>query len=200
MAEDTNQDLQTLIERLRRGEADARRELIGRAYERLRRLAGAMFHRSFPALRDRHEVESVVHDACIRLVQALESVPTPTVADFFRLAAHKIHQVLLDMVERQRRLALREQQQVRDSSQDQPPEPSDYSHNPADLALWSEFHARVAALPPEERDVFELHHYLDLPQAEIATLLGLHPRKVSRLWIAATEHLAETLPGLADLP
>src|SRR5262245_60835910 len=143
MPDDTSRELQTLIDRLQRGEADARRELIGRAYERLRRLAGAMFFRSFPALRGRHEVERVVHDACIRLAQALESVPTPTVADFFRLAARKTHQVLLDMVERHRRLDLREQHAGGRLS-GLPPEPSDHSHDPARLALWSEFHGRVA--------------------------------------------------------
>ena len=32
-----------------------------------------------------------------------------------------------------------------------------------------------------------------LPQAEIARILELHPRKVSYLWIAATENLAGEL-------
>jgi DNA-directed RNA polymerase specialized sigma24 family protein len=39
-----------------------------------------------------------------------------------------------------------------------------------------------------------MHYYLGLPQAEIADLLGLHPRKVSYLWVAATEKLAGVLP------
>jgi hypothetical protein len=38
-----------------------------------------------------------------------------------------------------------------------------------------------------------MHYYLDLPQAAIAQTLGLHPRKVSYLWIAATEKLGEGL-------
>jgi hypothetical protein len=38
-----------------------------------------------------------------------------------------------------------------------------------------------------------MHYYLGLPQAEIARLLNLHPRKVSYLWIAATEELAGLL-------
>jgi DNA-directed RNA polymerase specialized sigma24 family protein len=53
----------------------------------------------------------------------------------------------------------------------------------------------VATLPADERAVFELHYYLGLPQAEIARLQGLHPRKVSYLWVSATERLAD---GLAD--
>ena len=38
-----------------------------------------------------------------------------------------------------------------------------------------------------------MHYYLDLPQAEIARLLELHTRKVSYLWIAATEKLGDGL-------
>jgi len=38
-----------------------------------------------------------------------------------------------------------------------------------------------------------MHYYLELPQAQVAELLEMHPRKVSRLWIAATERLAEGL-------
>src|SRR5262249_37629365 len=34
-----------------------------------------------------------------------------------------------------------------------------------------------------------MHYYLELPRAEIAHVLELHPRKVSYLWIAATEKL-----------
>ena len=45
----------------------------------------------------------------------------------------------------------------------------------------------------QERAVFEMHYYLELPQAEIARVLGLHPRKVSYQWIAATEKLGEGL-------
>jgi DNA-directed RNA polymerase specialized sigma24 family protein len=72
-----------------------------------------------------------------------------------------------------------------------PADPSQYTYDPAGLAAWSEFHARAAELPAEERAVFELHYYLGLPQAEVAQLLDLHPRKVSRLWVAATDRLAD---------
>jgi DNA-directed RNA polymerase specialized sigma24 family protein len=51
----------------------------------------------------------------------------------------------------------------------------------------------VGQLDEAERSVFEMHYYLGLPQAEVAKLLKLHPRKVSYLWIAATERLADVL-------
>ena len=36
-----------------------------------------------------------------------------------------------------------------------------------------------------------MHHYLEMSQADIARVLNLHPRKVSYLWVAATEKLAD---------
>lgn len=187
---ETTLQLQSLLDRMNAGDPTARRELIGRAYDRLRRLAGAILNRSFPALRNRHDLDSVLHDSCIRLTQALESAPTPTVADFFRLAAHKVHHVLLDLIDRHRRRPMGALGDTSGPGLD----PSDPSHDPARLALWADFHAHAARLPDGVREVFEFQYYLDLSQAEIAALLNLHPRKVSRLWQSAKDHLAAVLP------
>ena len=73
--------------------------------------------------------------------------------------------------------------------------PASTTYDPARLALWTEFHEKVATLSEQERTVFEMHYYLELTQAEIAQVLELHPRKVSYLWIAATENLGEELDG-----
>ncbi len=200
MAGDTTEDLRGLIDRLGRGDDAARAELLARAYQRLNRIASAMFHRDFPGLRDRHDVESVVDETWARLMRALETVRPPTVEDFLRLVAHKVRQVLLDMADRQRRT----DEKARDAA-DRPRErtdrddPADESLDPGRLALLTEFHRQVENLPGDQRTVFDLHYYTDLPQAEIARLLGMHPRKVSYLWVAATERLAEWLEGLDEL-
>jgi RNA polymerase sigma factor (sigma-70 family) len=200
MSGDSSTILQGLLDRMNRGDQAARRELLARACDRLRRLAGAMLAGSFPALQGHHDLDSVVHETWLRLAQALEGTEPPTVADFFRLAAHKIRQVLLDLAERRRRRAGREILGLgADSDGGMATVPGGQTHDPARLALWSEFHARVAELPDDERTVFELHYYLDLPQAEIARVLGLHPRKVSYLWIAGTDRLAEGLAGAEGL-
>jgi RNA polymerase sigma factor (sigma-70 family) len=197
MGDDSNSVLQALLDRVNRGDRAARREMLERACGRLRRLAGTMFAGSFPALAAHHELDSVVHETWLRLLQALEQTEPPTVADFFRLAAHKIRQVLLDMAERHRRRAAREGLGLGgDSGSGGVAAVAGQTLDPARLALWSEFHARVANLPEDERKVFELHYYLELPQAEIARMLGLHPRKVSYLWIGGTERLADELDGV----
>lgn len=188
--------LQELIDRLRAGDASARRELLEKACERLRRLTARMLRESFPAVSERHEVDSVVHDAWLRLMQTLESVQPPTVLDFFRLAAHKIRQVLLDMAGKQRKDGQRMQIGL-GSHSSALSAPADQTFDPARLALWTELHERVGLLKDDERSVFEMHYYLGLTQTEIAKLLDVHPRKVSYLWMAATDRLAAQLEALA---
>jgi RNA polymerase sigma factor (sigma-70 family) len=186
--------LQSLLDRMRQGDRQAQRLLLERACERLRRLAGRMLRGSFPDLALRHEVDSVVHEAWVRLLQALDKVQPPTVADFFRLAAHKFRQVLLDMAQSERRRNQREALGLSGQfAENLGATGMSSSCDPARLALWTEFHEKVATLDDAERAVFEMHYYLELPQAEIARVLALHPRKVSYLWVAATEKLGEGL-------
>jgi RNA polymerase sigma factor (sigma-70 family) len=186
--------LQGLIDRLQQGDREARRQLLERAYDRLRRLANRILADSFPAVQARHDVHSVVHETWLRLLQTLDKTQPPTVADFFRIAAFKIRQVLLDLADRQRRRAGQEALGIGGSGSD--PGPADVgqtTYDPGRLAAWTDFHERVEALTPDERAVFEMHYYLEVPQAEIARVLDLHPRKVSYLWVSATEKLAEWL-------
>jgi RNA polymerase sigma factor (sigma-70 family) len=195
MAEaDRTIELQELIDRIQAGDAQARRLLLERAYDRLSRLANRILTRSFPSVQARHDVHSVVHETWLRLLQAMEKTQPPTVADFFRLAAHKIRHVLLDLVDRQRKLASREALGMgNDSSKKNAPCIANNTYDPSKLAVWTDFHQRVEQLSDEERAVFEMHYYLDMPQVEIAKVLNLHARKVSYLWVAATEKLAESL-------
>jgi hypothetical protein len=58
-----------------------------------------MLHGSFPDVARRHDLDSVVHETWMRFLPALEKTDLPTVADFFRLAAFKFRQVLLDMAQ-----------------------------------------------------------------------------------------------------
>jgi RNA polymerase sigma factor (sigma-70 family) len=191
MSQPDTEQLEKILEGLRSGDREARRKFLELACNRLQRLAAKILTGSFPNLRGRHDVDSVVHETWLRLLQTLDKISPPTVEDFFRLAAHKIRQVLLDMAEKQRRTQQREtllgDESVASAGN------SELTYDAGRLALWTEFHERVGQLPEAERTVFEMHYYLGLPQAEIAGLLGLHPRKVSYLWIAATEQLADIL-------
>jgi RNA polymerase sigma factor (sigma-70 family) len=192
MESDQSIELQRLIHRIQQGDAEARRLLLERAYDRLGRLTAKILTGSFPAVQARHDLHSIVHETWFRLLQALEKAQPPTVADFFRLAAHKIRQVLLDLADRERKLAGREALGLGGgTSEDQRVEAGQDTYDPEKLAMWTDFHRRVEQLSDEQRAVFELHYYLEIPQSEIAQVLNLHARKVSYLWVAATEKLSE---------
>ncbi|QEL19612.1 ECF-type sigma factor [Limnoglobus roseus] len=103
MSNESTQHLQSIVNRVRRGDPAARRDLLDAACGRLRRLTAHILSASFPALAGRHEVDSVVHETWLRLAKAMESVEPESVEHFFRLAAQKVRHVLLDLVERGRR-------------------------------------------------------------------------------------------------
>ncbi|MBX9625731.1 MAG: sigma-70 family RNA polymerase sigma factor [Gemmataceae bacterium] len=191
MPGDTTHYLHDLVGRVQRGDPAARRALLDAACGRLRRLAAHILSGSFRDLAGRHDLDSIVHDTWLRLAQALESARPESVEHFFRLAAQKVRHVLLDLVERKGR----DHDSLHTADGSEPGAVGGRTLDPAKLAEWTEFHRRAAALPDDERAVFEMHYYLDLPQAEVAAALGLHPKKVSRLWLAATDKLAD---GVAE--
>ena len=54
---------------------------------------------------------------------------------------------------------------------------------------------QVAALPEEEREVFDLLWYQGLPQAEAADLLHVNVRTIKRRWLSARMKLQDALQG-----
>jgi RNA polymerase sigma factor (sigma-70 family) len=160
----------------------------------LLRIAATLFNEDFPGLRGRHDLESVVSEVWIRLAGALETTQPQTVEGFFGLVFTKVRQVLLDMAKRQRRHAVH--RRVGTYDRDQSVELSlvespDTTNEPGKLALLTEFHEQVKKLPDDEQTVFELRYYGGFSQAEIARMLGLQPKQVSRRWLAATGQLAQ---------
>ncbi len=197
MSDPNDSVYQPLLDRLRQGDDTAVRELTDLAYNRLRRLVAKIMNQSFPGVR--RDVDSVLNETWMRLYQALLKAKPPTPADFFRFAAHKVRHVLLDVAERDRRIGRRELQLAPPDASDiswnfGPSDSSNESFNPVPLEQWAEFHRRVEQLPEEVREVFKLHWYLGLTQADIASALGKEPKQVSRLWLRATSELAAYLP------
>ncbi len=199
---DTTADLQNLVERLRDGDSSARRALVDRVYHRLRQIAAGMFRKDFGRLRGRHDVDSVAHESWVQLMKALETTQPATVEAFYKLVFRKVRHVLLDMARRDGRHDARRQDQPSDPAGSDSAVASDLgdtTYEPSRLAFWTEIHREIGRLPADQRVVFRFHYFADLPQSEVARLLDLQPKKVSRLWIAATARLAERLDGLEEL-
>jgi RNA polymerase sigma factor (sigma-70 family) len=201
MSSQTDSDVRKLIERLREGDLSARRALLERILDRLRRIAASSLQR-FPRLRSLHDVDSVVDDAWMQLMKALETTRPETPEGFYRLVFRKVRHVLLDLARRQgREDSLRREVPPNGSSTDSrgQVEIADTTMEPSHLAFWTEIHREVGRLPEQQRAVFRFHYFAEIPQSDIARLLDLHPRQVSRLWVAATMRLAQRLGGLEEL-
>jgi RNA polymerase sigma factor (sigma-70 family) len=170
----TTARLQELLDQLHAGQEPARDALLEQSLDRVRLLAQRMFRRQND-LRRQAETDDVVSKAMLRLHRALAQVRPPNVRAFYGLAATHIRFVLRDL--------------VREKAADQrvtflaePGDPPTTTDEPSDLAQWSEFHERIAALPDEQRELFDLLFYQGLEQAEAAELLGMPLRTLKRKW------------------
>jgi RNA polymerase sigma factor (sigma-70 family) len=204
MADPSSQTLhiQACLDRLRGGDEAARGELLRCACKRLRNLARKML-RSYPKVQRWEQTDDVLQNAALRLHRTLQQLTVQTSLDFFRLAALNIRRELLDLAKHyygpQGQGAHHASWGAGDSSTTRSDSglaaPHDPSDDPARLAAWGEFHERIAALPDEEREVFDLLWYQGLSQAEAAELLNASVRTVKHRWQAARLKLHEALQG-----
>jgi RNA polymerase sigma-70 factor (ECF subfamily) len=183
--------LQHWLERLSAGDPAARNGLIRHAQERLRRLTRQMLRR-FPDVRHWEQTSDVFQNVLLRLDRALRDVSLPTALDFLNLAAVLIRRELIDLARRYfgpHGLGANQEPPGQDGAA--PPEPTDSSGDPQKLALWYELHCQIAALPAEDRELFELLYYQGLTQAAAAEVLNISLRTLKRRWQGARLRLME---------
>ena len=203
MSADSTTQLQGLLDRMAAGDPAAREELIGRAYERLRRLARKML-KDFPRVRAFEDSVDVLHDSLPRLLRALDGVPPASVAEFFSRMSRALRWELLNLLRRYygpegpggKQIGL----EAGDSGANAASAlagPSTVG-SPSRLAHWTEFHEAVEKLPEKERQVFELLYYQELTQAEAAAVLQVAEITVRRHGLAARRRLGALLGGGRD--
>jgi len=206
---DTTLAIQSCLERLRRHDPAARDELIALACRRLTVLAHKMLNR-YDRLRRFEQTEDVAQNASLRLHRALADVQPETPADFFGLAALKIRQELQDLTRHYFGRAGNAGSAAPARTPDKSPahalgevgrdetgasgfEASDTTHDPAQLAQWTEFHRIVETLPDKEREVVDLLFYHGLSQAEAAAVLAVDSSTIKRRWRRARLALHDSL-------
>jgi RNA polymerase sigma-70 factor (ECF subfamily) len=193
MSNDQSAVLQALLARWAHGDEVARQELIGCAYERLRRLAHVILNESFPRLKGAPallQTTDVANEVALGMYQALAEIHPATVRDFFRLAAQRIRWLLLD---RAKQLDRRPRDHRTAEPTDTPVAGPDEADPPA---LLTALYDQIEALPGNEREVVDLLYFHGLSQAEAASLMGVTERSVRRYWTAARLKLAQ---GLQDM-
>jgi RNA polymerase sigma-70 factor (ECF subfamily) len=192
-------EIQSCLERLQAGDESARQQLLQAAYDRLERLARKMLQ-SYPRLKRWEDTGDVLQNAALRLHRALGEVKPASVVDFLRLAAVNIRRELLDMT---KHYFGPEGEGAHHATPKPDPEtrsdgnapPAQKSLDPAQLAMWTEFHRQVSELPDEEREVFDLLWYQGLSQAEAAGLLHVSERTIKRRWQSARLLLHDRMHG-----
>ncbi|CAN5350173.1 hypothetical protein BH10PLA2_BH10PLA2_34610 [soil metagenome] len=192
--------IQACLDRLARGDDAARDELLECACGRLRNLARKML-RNYPGVHRWEETDDVLQNAVLRLHRTMQSVQLKTTRDFFAVAALNIRRELLDLARHYygpQGHGARHLSQAGNSNSANPVLENareGLSMEPGRLAAWTEFHAQVELLPPEEKEVFDLLWYQELSQAEAAALLDVSERTIKRRWQTARLQLHDALKG-----
>lgn len=193
-------EIQRWLDRLRAGDDSARAELVTCACQPLERLTRKMLH-GWERVHRWEQTPDVMQNVLLRMYRALTECRPASAVEFFRLAATSIRHELQDLAKHHYGPRgdganhATPNWKTWDASVDEGVtwEFGEVDEDPADLAIWAEFHAGVAHLPDEERAVFDLLWYQELSQAEAADLLGISERTLKRRWAAARLHLCRIL-------
>jgi RNA polymerase sigma-70 factor (ECF subfamily) len=191
-AEPTTTHLLFWIEEIRRGNLQARDELLRAVESRLRELACRMF-KHYPKVIRWSEVEDMLQGATLRLLSALEDVVPQSRDEFYGLASLQMRRELIDLARHYNRKSGPENNHESDFQNIAQNAAS--GANGSNLERWIRFHELVEKLPEHERNIVELLFYHGFTQAEVATKLGVDVRTVQRHWDVARERLRRIVLG-----
>ncbi len=196
---DPTRRVQAIIDLANGGDAAAWGELLAHACERLRRLARKML-KGFPDLRRWEMTDDLLQNSMLRLHRALSEVKPASVRHFFNLASVQIRRELLDLADHHFGPEGDGANHHTDglclvAGEEGALEREAVAEEPTSLDGWTGFHARIEALPDEEREVVGLLWYEGLAQEEAAAVLGVSVRTVKRRWQTARLRLYEALKG-----
>jgi RNA polymerase sigma-70 factor (ECF subfamily) len=202
MPESTTVRLQRCLDRLNGGDANAREELMGCAADRLTRLARMMFHRD-GRLERWAEPADIAQGALLRLWRALQEVRPTSLRDFYRLAAVQVRREMIDLARHHFgpegaaafHISVPSDQSGQTVAASLLGAQADLSHDPSQIAAWTEFHEHAGRLPEAVGEVFDLIFYQGLSHAEAAALLGVSTKTVQRRWQNACVRLHSALGG-----
>jgi len=185
------EQLESWLLRMRAGEEGAREALINYSVERLRRLTHKLLA-GFPAVQRWEQTDDVLQQAVLRLYRSLGDVYPENLRAYLGLAALQIRRELTDLARHYygpeglgANHATDSVPGLKEPYPDRMARHAAAQDGPATLLSWCEFHQQAAALPEEEREVFDLLFYQGLSQAEAATLLDVSEKTVKRRWRSA---------------
>ena len=144
--------------------------------------------------------------ASLKLYEALASTHVNDSRHFFRLAAKKIRETLIDLARHYQGaqgMGAHHATQRPAAASDSAPgsmldNAGEMTQNPQQLAQWQELHEEIDALPDQLKEMFDLLWYNELSQDQAAEIVGVSTRQIKRRWREAKLSLSEALGGNAD--
>jgi len=188
---DHTTQLQHCLDLARRGDPEARGQIIDHACERLRLLTRTML-RGYPSVKRWSETDDVLQNAMIRLHRSLAEVRPESPRQFYGLAATQIRRELIDLSRHYcgaEGLGARHHTDGGRSVEAR----ADTCIGPEGMDGWAEFHQEVERLPDEQREIVNLLWYEGLSQPEAASVLDISLATAKRRWQAARLALYERL-------
>ncbi len=193
-------ELDSWIERAKQGDNEAREQLIHLASERLMALSRKL-KRGFPRVGRWEQTEDVCQMATLKLYEALGATELNDSRHFFRLAAKKIRETLIDLARHyqgaQGMGAHHATQRAVPTGESSPGSLLDgageMTQNPQQLAQWQELHEVIDGLDEPLREMFDLLWYNELSQEQAAEIVGVSTRQVKRRWRDAKLALSAAL-------
>lgn len=192
--------LEACLDRLAAGDAGARDDLIAVACERMRAIAHRMLGR-YPTVRRYDDTDDVMQNALVRLHRALGSVTPESPDRLLGLAALQIRRELTDLARKHAGPESEAAHHETDSFErhgnriSRVAETVAAAEPAAAVDRWTRLHETAAALPEDERRLFEVAWYLGARQEEAARILGCSLRTVKRRWDRIKQRLQDALPG-----
>lgn len=188
---DVHEPPAALLRRAREGDEEARAELVRRVYPLVLRWARV-------GTGERADAEDVAHDALVRVLRGLGTFRGE--ARFTSWLYRVVRNVALDRNERRKRRLGREEDgeaaawlPTRDPGPDRMAERAD---------LLERIRAAFMALPPRQREVFDMAELQGLTSPEIAERLDIAPASVRVTLLNARRSVRRALlaadPGLGD--
>ena len=189
-------DIESHIRRFNEGDPEAREALLHATSERLLALAHKI-KQSFSGVGRWEQTEDVCQIASLKIYDALKATQLNDARHYFRLAAKKIRETLIDLARHYQGpqgMGANHMTQLVPADGEAPPPPHDpgeMTQNPGLLAQWQDLHLKIEELSESSREMFDLLWYNELSQEKVAELIGVSVRQVKRRWRSAKLELVE---------
>ncbi|MDC0936554.1 ECF-type sigma factor [Pirellulales bacterium] len=181
-------ELSQLLEQARKGDADARADVVRVAYEDLRRLARRLMNEQRPD----HTLTStaLVHEVSARLLEK-SHIPSDSRGEFMAYAATAMRRVLIDHARAKgsRKRGGRQQKLQLDEAL------TAAEQQPAELLELDEALQRLQEIDPRRSRVVEMRYFAGMRIDEVAQALEVSEATVKRDWTVAKLWLARELNG-----